>query len=355
MFRFFLLTTTCFLFSCGQSSPSAVSSPEAPQVASEVSETAPEKAPDPPLSLAVEYLVEAPAKALLGEEPEFEVLHKGMEWSEGPLVLPDGRVLCSDVPRNHILVHDKGETNVYLDNSGSAPDDYSSEPGSNGLHLDENDKLVLCQHGARRVVRMEAPLDAPAEAFTVLADNYRGKRFNSPNDLVIAKDGSILFTDPIYGLPGREKSTLKELDYCGVFRIDPTGSVHLLSKQYLRPNGIGLSPDNKTLYVADSDRSRLTLTATPILDDTFALGEPVYLIKADHLARKVKGSTDGLAVGKNGRIFATAPGGVWILEPDGTVIAKISTGLPVSNVELAPDEDLLYMTSDYYLICIKLS
>jgi gluconolactonase len=202
---------------------------------------------------------------------------------------------------------------------------------------------------------MEAPLDAPDSQFTVLADNYLGKRFNSPNDLVIAKDGSILFTDPIYGLPGREKSTVREMDYCGVFRIDPSGIVHLLSKQYLRPNGIGLSPDNKTLYVADSDRSRLTITATPILDDTFALGEPIYLVEAAHLAQKEKGSTDGLAVGKNGRIFATAPGGVWILEPDGKVIAKISTGLPVANVELAPNEDWLYLTSDYYLLRIKLS
>jgi gluconolactonase len=303
----------------------------------------------------VEYLEEASAKALFGVEPVFEVLHKGMDWSEGPLVLPDGRVICSDVPRNHILVYDQGETGTYLENSGSAPDDYSSEPGSNGLHLDQDDKLVLCQHGARRVVRMDAPLDAPTDQFTVLADNYRGKRFNSPNDLVIAKDGSILFTDPIYGLPGRENSPLREMDYCGVFRIDPAGEVHLLSKDYLRPNGIGLSPDNKTLYVADSDRSRLTLTAIPILDDTFALGEPIYLIKAAHLAGKVKGSTDGLAVGKNGRIFATAPGGVWILDPDGKVIAKITTGLPVANVELAPNEDWLYLTSDYYLIRIKLS
>jgi gluconolactonase len=202
---------------------------------------------------------------------------------------------------------------------------------------------------------MDAPLDAPVGPFTVLADNYQGKRFNSPNDLVIAKDGSILFTDPIYGLPGRENSTVREMDYCGVFRIDPSGTVHLLSKQYLRPNGIGLSPDNKTLYVADSDRSRLTITATPILDDTFALGEPVYLIEAADLVGKVKGSTDGLAVGKNGRIFATAPGGVWILEPDGKVIAKISTGLRVANVELAPNEDWLYLTSDYYLLRIKLS
>ena len=329
------------LLSCGQ--------PTAPDT------TKSEEPADPPLNLTVEFINDVPGKQLLGVVPTFEVLHKGMDWSEGPLQLPDGRVICSDVPRNHILVYDKGKTEVYLDNSGSSPPNYSNEQGSNGLHLDQENRLLLCQHGARRVVRMEAPLDAPAHEFTVLADNYRGKRFNSPNDLVIAKDGSILFTDPIYGLPGQGDSPLREMDYCGVFRIDPAGGVHLMSKDYLRPNGIGLSPDNKTLYVADSDGSRLTLTATPILDDTFALGEPVHLIQAADLAGKAKGSTDGLAVGKNGRIFATAPGGVWVLEPDGSVIAKITTGLPVANVELAPNEDWLYMTSDYYLIRIKLS
>lgn len=348
MFRFFFFVLGCCFASCGQPTTPEASAPEVIPDAADTNQA-------PPLSLAVAYLDEVPAKELIGEEPTFEVLHKGMEWAEGPLVLPDGRVICSDVPRNHILVHHQGETAVYLNNSGSAPDDYSSEPGSNGLHLDRNNKLILCQHGARRIARMEAPLDAPTSDFTVLADNYRGKRFNSPNDLVIANDGSILFTDPIYGLPDRENSTLKELDFCGVYRIDPSGTVHLLSKDFLRPNGIGLSPDNKTLYVADSDRSRFTVTAIPILNDTFALGTPTYLIRAADLVGKAKGSTDGLAVGKNGRIFATAPGGVWILEPDGKVIAKISTGLPVANVELAPAEDWLYLTSDYYLIRIKLS
>lgn len=341
MFRLLPLSLLCLFLACGQ---------EATNVASQ--EAPPEAAL---LQLSVEPLDQQQTTTLFGATPVFEVLHQGMEWAEGPLLLPDGRIICSDVPRNHILVHDRGKTEVYLANSGSAPDDYSSEPGSNGLHLDANNKLLLCQHGARRVVRMEAPLDHPDTIFTVLADNYRGKRFNSPNDLVVAQDGSVLFTDPIYGLPGRENSTLQELGFCGVYRVDTAGKVQLLSKAYSRPNGIGLSPDGKTLYVADSDRSRLTLTATPILNDTFTLGEPVVLIAAAQLAGKEPGSTDGLAVGKNGRIFATAPGGVWVLEADGSLIAKIRTGLPVANVELAPAEDWLYLTSDYYLIRIKLN
>ncbi len=343
MFRCFLLLSLAALLACGQ--------PAAPAAAPE---TDPQ---DPPLSLGVTPVKVAETEKLLGANPAFEVLLSGLDWAEGPLLLPDGRILCSDVPRNHILFyHTKnGEKGIYLDNSGSAPNAYSSEPGSNGLHLDANNQLLLCQHGARRVVRMNTPLASPSQDFTVLADNYRGKRFNSPNDLVVAADGSVLFTDPSYGLHQRQDSPLKELAFNGVYRIAPGGQVQLLSKDYLQPNGIGLSPDGKILYVADSDRRRLTLTATPILNDTFALGVPVRLIDAADLAGKEVGSTDGLAVAKNGRIFATAPGGVWVLEPDGSLIAKIHTGLPVANVELAPREDWLYLTSDYYLIRIKLN
>lgn len=314
-------------------------------------------AEDPALDLKVEATDIMQSRKLFGTSPQFEVLFGGMEWAESPVQLPDGRIICSDGPNNRILFYDPatGEHGVYLYPAGSAADDYSSEPGSNGLHLDGDNRLLICQHGGRRVVRMEAPLSAPDTFFTVLADNYQGLRFNSPNDLTLTKDGSILFTDPIYGLPGRENSPDKELPYCGVFHLGSDGTLHLIDTSYLRPNGIDLSPDEKTLYVADSDQSRYVLTARPVLNDTFALGPPTRLIDAAHLSGKEPGSTDGLAVAENGRIFATAPGGVWVIEPDGTLIAKIRTGLPVANVGLSPAEDWLYLTSDYYLIRIKLN
>ncbi|MEL7161353.1 MAG: SMP-30/gluconolactonase/LRE family protein [Bacteroidota bacterium] len=308
----------------------------------------------PALTLKVESFQSEITTALFGEEPEFEVLIEGMDWSEGPLALPDGSVICSDVPKNHIRSWKAGKSGTYLTGSGGAKDDYSGEPGSNGLHLDAKGRLLLCQHGSRSVVRMDAPVTTPAARFTVLADNYRGKRFNSPNDLVVAKDGSILFTDPIYGLPGKEKSELRELDYCGIYRIKPDGEVQLLTKEYERPNGIGLSPDQKTLYVGNSDRSYFVVTATPILDENFTLGERQELINATNLVGKEIGSCDGLAVAQNGRIFATAPGGVWVMEPDGELIAKIRTGQKTSNVEISPREDYVYLTSDYYLIRLKL-
>lgn len=352
MLKYFSFSLLLLFTACQNASDPKATDDEKTETATAVT---PPTAPQiPQLDLKVEANDEAATRALIGEEPEFTVLIDKMEWSEGPLALPDGRVLCSDVPNNQIRYWKDGEVGVYMDNSGYARNDYSSEPGSNGLHLDAQNRLILCQHGSRRVAMMNARIEEPLPSFTTLADNYQGKKFNSPNDLVIASDGSILFTDPIYGLPGRENSEIRELDFCGVYRIKPDGEVQLLTKEYDRPNGIGLSPDEKTLYIGNSDRSNFVVTATPILDENFTLGEAKVLIDANKFVGKEIGSCDGLEVAKNGRIFATAPGGVWILEPDGKLVAKVRTGTPVSNVELSPAEDYLYLASDYYLIRLKL-
>ena len=249
--------------------------------------------PGPVEALEVEMTAPAQAKQLFGSEPVFEVLLEGLDWSEGPLVLPDGRVLCSDVPRNHVLQWSATEQGVYLNDSGGATDDYSREPGSNGLALNAAGELLLCQHGSRRVARMDAPLEAPAPTYTSLADRYQGRRFNSPNDLVVAADGSILFTDPPYGLP---KDLEPELDFCGVYRVDPRGRVSLLTAEYSRPNGIGLSPDGKTLYLGNSDGKRAVVTATPILDSAFTLGAPRLL-----LGRHLIGKRATRTAGRTGR------------------------------------------------------
>ncbi len=300
----------------------------------------------------VEAVQEAATRERFGRRPFSEVLFSGMTWAEGPLVLPSGQVICSDVPHNQVLEWTPGGgSRVWLPNSGAAPDDYSREPGSNGLALNAAGELLLCQHGSRRVARMEAPLSAPRAEYTALADRYQGKRFNSPNDLVVAADGSVLFTDPPYGLPDWAE---RDLDYCGVFRIDPRGQVTLLTREYSRPNGIGLSPDQKTLYIANSDGDRAVVTATPILDGQFTLGTPRVLIDATALAGTLPGVPDGLAVARDGRIYATCPGGVWVIEPDGTLLTKLRTTGPVSNVELSPDEDWLYLTNQDRLVRVKL-
>ena len=314
-------------------------------------------APRPQSAIDVEgvYIEAVDARAsrqLFGAQPQIEVLLEGLDWSEGPLVLPDGRVLCSDVPRNQILEWSPTKQGVYLQNSGAADDTYSREPGSNGLALNGRNELLLCQHGSRRVAQLDALLDAPSTRYLTVADRYQGRRFNSPNDLVVAGDGSILFTDPPYGLP---EDGERELDFCGVYRVDPRGTVTLLTKDYSRPNGIGLSPDGRTLYIGNSDGERAVVTATPILDAAFTLGQPRNLIDGTSLVGQVPGVPDGLTVSRTGRIFATAPGGVWVVEPDGRVLAKVRSQAPVSNVTLSPAEDWLYLTNDDRLVRVKLT
>lgn len=307
----------------------------------------------PALALRVEAIDQPLTRRMFGKQPVFEVLMSGMGWAEGPVVLPDGSVMVSDVEQNRInhLVDGVKTTAFYP--SGGVADNYSREPGSNGLALHPDGDLLLCRHGARDLVKralgkgQEGPV-------TVIADNFEGKKLNSPNDLVVASDGSILFTDPPYGLPGLWDSPLRELDFCGVYRAVSGQPLQLLTKAYSRPNGIGLSPDGKILYLANSDGSKAVVTATPILDEDFSLGVPRVLLDATELIGKEPGGTDGLHVAKNGRIFATAPGGVWVLEPNGRVIAKVRTGLKVANVTLDPSEDWLYLASDYYLIRIKI-
>ena len=291
------------------------------------------------------------SRALFGAALRAEVLFGGMDWSEGPLVLPDGSVVCSDVPRNQVLRWTGAGSEIWLPNSGDAADDYSREPGSNGLYVTDDGTLLLAQHGSRRIGRMNAPLDAPAPRYEIVADRYQGKRFNSPNDLVVASDGSILFTDPPYGLPAGVES---ELGFFGVFRVDPRGQVSLLTREYERPNGIGLSPNGRTLYIGNSHGERPIVTSTPIKED-WTLGQPAILIDGSETVNKEPGYPDGLAVSRSGLIFATAPGGVWVVEPDGRLIAKIKSTGPVSNVELDPAEEWLYLTNDDRLLRVKLN
>ncbi len=310
----------------------------------------------PPLNFQITGADAGAISAVFGNAPHYDILHRGTDWAEGPLFLEDGSILFSDVPRNHVLRWKPGwkKARVWLRNSGSAPDDYSREPGSNGLLVNHDNELVLCQHGARRVVRYLGPVSLPGSPFRAIATHYGGQRFNSPNDLVQAADGSILFTDPIYGLPGGAESPVREMDYCGVFRLAPDGKVLLLTRELTRPNGIGLSPDERTLYVSNSDPDRMVIMAYPVLDEEFTLGPGRVFHDATELVGTVPGSSDGMAVARNGMLFATTPGGVRVFRPDGTEVAKIVTGTRIANVALSPDEQYLCLASDYYLLRVRL-
>ncbi|MGB3800369.1 MAG: SMP-30/gluconolactonase/LRE family protein [Lewinella sp.] len=304
----------------------------------------------PETGLRLEMHDDSLATGLFGEQLTAEYLFGGMDWSEGPLVLPDGVVICSDVPRNHILRWTGSGSEVWLPNSGGAGDDYSHEPGSNGLALNDAGELLLAQHGSRRIARMIASTDRPEPRYEAVAEHFEGKAFNSPNDLVVAGDGSVIFTDPPYGLPAGVES---EIGFFGVYRVDPRGQVSLLTREYARPNGVALSPDERTIYISNSDPERPIVTSTPIRAD-WTLGQPAILIDGSELVDEEPGYPDGMAVSRNGHIYATGPGGVWVVQPDGKLIAKIKTTGRVANVALSPDENWLYLTNDDRLLRVQL-
>jgi gluconolactonase len=293
---------------------------------------------------------------LIAADAELEILAEGYEWSEGPVWVQDGGyLLFSDVPRNVIFRWQEGEgASEWLSPSGyTGTEPRGGEPGSNGLVLDSKGRLVICQHGDRRMARLEAPLSAPAPIFTTIADRYEGARFNSPNDAVYARNGDLYFTDPPYGLEQHSKDPARELPYQGIFRVDRGGAVSLLTREMTRPNGLGFSPDEKTLYVSQSDREAPIWRAFAVRPDG-SLGASRVLFDASGLAETRRGSPDGLKLDIGGNLFATGPGGVLILTPDGKHLGTILTGQAAANCAFGDDGRTLYITAHMYLMRVRL-
>lgn len=293
--------------------------------------------------------------ALIPPDARMEVLAEGFDWTEGPVwVRSGGYLLFSDIPPNRIMRWKEGEgVRLYLHPAGyTGTKPRTGEPGSNGLLLDPQGRLVLCQHGDRRVARMDAPLDRPEPKFVTLADRYQGKRFNSPNDAVYHSNGSLYFTDPPYGLEKVMEDPAKELDFQGVYRLAPDGTVTLLTKELSRPNGIGFSPDEKTLYVANSDPQRAIWMAFDVKSDG-TLGSGRVFFDATPWVSSRKGLPDGLKVDARGNLLATGPGGVLIFAPDGTHLGTLRTGEATANCAWGDDGSTLYITADMYLLRIR--
>lgn len=282
---------------------------------------------------------------------KIEKLAEGYDWSEGPVWdRKGGFLLFSDVPRNIVYRWTPGtaKPDVFLQPSGytgSSP--RGGEPGSNGLLIDSQGRLILCQHGDRRVARLDAD-----RKFVTLADRYEGKRFSSPNDGVYHSDGSLFFTDPPYGLEKGNADPKKEIPFNGVYRLSPTGALTLLTREVTFPNGIGLSPDEKMLYVASSDPDKAIWMAFPLkADGTIGAGRVFF--DATRGVKTLKGLPDGLKVDKEGNLFATGPGGVLIFAPDGTHLGTLNTGEATANVGWGDDGSTLYITADMYLARVK--
>jgi gluconolactonase len=281
-----------------------------------------------------------------------ERLADGFDWSEGPVWDRRGAfLLFSDVPQNTVFKWQRGRgVSVFLKPSGyTGTIPRGGEPGSNGLIMDPRGRLVLCQHGDRRVARLEED-----KSFKTLADRYMGKRLNSPNDGVFKSNGDLYFTDPPYGLLKLNDDPAKELDFNGVYRISASdGSLTLLTKEMTFPNGIAFSPDEKTLYVANSDPKVAIWKAFPVKDDG-TLGEGRVFADVTASVGSKKGLPDGMKVDRAGHLFATGPGGVFIFSADGTHLGTFATGEATANCGWGDDGSVLYITADMYLGRIKL-
>jgi gluconolactonase len=289
---------------------------------------------------------------LIPKDAKIEVLAGGFKWTEGPVWVKDGGyLLFSDIPNNAIFKWSEKEgLKEFLKPSGYTGNAKFTgyEPGSNGLAIDSNGLLVLCQHGDRRLARLEKD-----GKFTTLADKYEGKRLNSPNDLAFAKNGDLYFTDPPYGLPGQMKDPSKELDFQGVYRLKPSGELTLLTKEMTRPNGIDLSPDGKTLYVANSDPDLAIWKSFPVKDDgTLGVGKVLFDSTQDVKAGK-PGLPDGLKVDAQGNVFATGPNGVFVFDATGKHLGSILTLDKTANCGFGDDGRTLYICANDKMVRVK--
>lgn len=295
---------------------------------------------------------------LVPEGAEMEIIGEGFQWSEGPVWIRDGKfLLFSDVLTNTVHRWDaKSGCTKYLSPSGyTGRKPRGAEMGSNGLNVDREGRLLLCQHGDRRVARLDAPWDRPQAKFVTVADQFEGKRFNSPNDLVVHSSGAIYFTDPPYGLEQQMDDPAKEISFQGIYRIGTDGKVTLLNKEMERPNGIGFSPDEKTLYVANSHGPRMVWMAFPV-DQDGTLGHGRVFFDGMPLARKWnRGSADGMAIDQHGNVWATAPGGVAVISPEGKHLGSLITTQRTANCKFGEDGSTLFIAADDYLLRIRLT
>ncbi len=302
---------------------------------------------------------------IIPNDPVLERIATGFTWTEGPIWLPSGVLLFADIPGNSILLwNSEFGVRTFMQPSGyTGSEPFGGfEPGSNGMTLDSLGRLTVAGHGRRNVWRLEG--NGADAAITVLADSYQGKRLNSPNDLVYRSDGSLYFTDPPYGLPTQKDSDpAKELQINGVYRIpdarrqspgspcDPA-KLQLLIADLPRPNGLAFSPDERYLYVANSEPEMYWMRYNVKPDGT--LGEAKLLFHAGAYAQQ--GAPDGVKVDRAGNVYSTAPGGIWIFSPDGEHLGILRIPEIVANLHWSSvDPQTLYIaaTTSIYRIRLK--
>ena len=268
---------------------------------------------------------------ILKGEPE--LVATGFEFTEGPVWHPDGYLFLSDIPAHRIFkLTPDGTSEVFREPSG----------GANGLTFDRQGRLIACEYHSRRVSRTESD-----GTISVLADSYRGKRLNSPNDVVVKSNGSIYFTDPFYGFPADQE---RELDFQGVYRIATDGAVTLLVDDFGVPNGLAFSPDESILYIDDSRHQHVR--AFDVLSDGSLTNGRIFIdMRAD-----ARGAADGMKVDVTGNLYVTGAGGTWIISPTGEHLGTIVTPeLPANCAFGGPDYKTLFIAARTSIYSIQLS
>jgi gluconolactonase len=286
--------------------------------------------------------------AIVPKDAIIEKIGGGFSFTEGPLWRPGGQLWFSDVVGNVVRsITPTGEVKVLIEKAGgetTAP--AGSFAGPNGMIADKDGFVLLCQHSNRQIVRVDKDLKQ-----SVFLAKFEGKRFNSPNDLVYKSDGALYFTDPPYGLLKQDDDAQKELKFNGVFRYKD-GKLTVLTKELSRPNGIAFSPDEKVLYVSNSDeKKKIWMRYDVKADGTLANGK----VFADVTSETVPGLPDGMKVDSKGNVYGTGPGGVWVFSAEGKHLGTIKPGETPANCGWGDDGKSLYITAETGVYRIKLA
>jgi gluconolactonase len=320
---------------------------------SDSANTPEKKVEDIPVITSISVIMPG-ANKFLDTSAKVEELAKGFGWSEGPVWSVNlNAILFSDVKNNKIYKwSEKDGISVFLEKSGYTDSaNLKGEEGSNGLTIDSEGDLILCQHGDRRIALLTSGIQNPKSEYTTLANKYNEKKFNSPNDLAIKSNGDIYFTDPPYGLKDPAK---REIKFNGVYKLATDGEVALLLDSLSSPNGIAFAPDEKTIYIANSDPAKAVWYAYKV-DDKGLLKDGKIFFDVTKMAKNGEpGLPDGLKIHKSGTIFATGPGGVYLFSPKGEELGIIKTSKATANLAFDKDQKYLYMTTTDRLLRLKL-
>lgn len=293
--------------------------------------------------------------AIVPKDWKIEKLAEGFGWAEGPIwVKNGGYLLFTDVPGNKMWKwSEKGGLEKFLDPSGAANPDMTvwREAGANGLAILDKNTILLADTGNRGIQK----LDLKSKKKSPVAMTFEGKKFASPNDVTRMKNGVLFFTDPPYGFKKFDDAAEIEIKFNGVYRMDKDGTVTAIEKELHRPNGVALSPDERTLYVGQSEPTKAIIMAYSLDADGNVTGKKLFHDATDLVAKDAPGLPDGLTVAADGTIFTSGPGGILVISKEGKRLGRISDGKPTANCKFGDDGKTLYLTSQNILARIRLN